>query len=396
MSADTQIANLPPPLADKRLVVHPTWTGAFRGIWLLTWQSNLTLRRLPALAFSLLLVPLLAYFTISDCSSTFSVRDLSDASSFASRLKDPPDAVSTYLRERLSPSTRQGLARWQAPGDPSSSLQEALTGDINAIVNGTSIWDKARFSSVTIRPETRSALGRNPRGADLARLNRLLLEDAYPMELSRNLNGQDSQPYLRWTIDFYLMLLLPLYCLFVCGALIRDELQGDTLGFLITRPLTRARLFLIKYFCHIIWLEGIAAVNGLLLILAGTLRHVPDLHAFPWILLGTQFLAVLVYGALSALFGLIHQRYMVLGIIYGFVVELGIGRIPTNINSLSMSHHVQTILANTKVVSELYSWPAKGWLASIGIMCLATLVFLGASSVLFTFKEYHHSEEMQK
>ncbi len=273
MSLDVPTAALVPPHAPRTLKVQPSWLGALHGIWLLTWKSNLTLRRLPALALALLLLPLLTYFTLS--------------------------------------------------------------------------------------PE-------------------------------------DSQAYLHWSIDFYLMLLLPLYCLFVCGGLVRDELQSDTLGFLLTRPLTRARLFLAKFICHIAWLQGIALVNGLLLILAAYLRQVPDLDAFPLVFLGTQFLAVLTYGALSALLGLIHQRYMVLGIIYGFVVELGIGKIPTNINSLSMSHHIQTILGNTKVINENYGWQSEGWLSSIGIMCLATCLFLSAAAVLFTFREYHHSEEMQK
>jgi two-component sensor histidine kinase len=118
--------------------------------------------------------------------STFSWGDLKDPSSFAAKLRDPADDVSTFIRDRLSESTRQDLAQWQGPGEVPPALQESLMRDLSGIIRGSSIWDKARFNKVTLRPETRNALERNPRGDDLVRVNRLLLEDAYPLELSRN------------------------------------------------------------------------------------------------------------------------------------------------------------------------------------------------------------------
>lgn len=251
----------------------PQWRDAMEGMWLFTWKTNLTWRRLPVLLASLLLVPLLAYFTLKD-------------------------------------------------------------------------------------------------GA--------------------------SRPYFLWTVDFYLVVLVPLYCLFICGAMMRDEIQGDTISFLLTRPLTRAELFLLKYLCQVIWLEMMGAVVALLLIFVGWWYQIPDLNQFALLFLSTQLLAILAYGALSALFGLVHQRYMVLGIIYGFVVELGIGKIPTNINSLSLSHHMQTLLANSLAINQYYSWTPEGTLYSQGVMLLATGIFLSMGLLLFTFKEYHHSDEMQK
>lgn len=49
---------------------HPlagaNWTSALRGVWSLTWKNRLSLKRLPMLAASLALIPLLAYLTIDD------------------------------------------------------------------------------------------------------------------------------------------------------------------------------------------------------------------------------------------------------------------------------------------------------------------------------------------
>jgi ABC-2 type transport system permease protein len=203
-------------------------------------------------------------------------------------------------------------------------------------------------------------------------------------------------PYLNWLVQFYLLLLLPLYCLSIFGAMIRDELQANTLGFLTTRPLTRARLFILKYVCELVWVQVLAAVAGSLLLIVGVLRDIPGAAGLSLLFFGVQALVILAYGALSALLGLLTPRYMVLGILYGFIVEIGIGRIPTNIHNLSLAHHIRTLLANSELIRELHQWSSTGTVFSIGLMAGAVVVFLLAGAVLFTWREYHHVEEMQK
>lgn len=219
---------------------------------------------------------------------------------------------------------------------------------------------------------------------------------AIPVLAGATIQAGTTKPFIHWTVDFYFLLLLPLYCLAVCGAMIRDELQTDTLGFLITRPLARARLFLAKFLCHVIWLQALALLSSLLLFAVGLVRSVPGAGALVPIFLASQLLAVLAYGALSALLGLINQRYMVLGIIYGFVVELGIGQIPTNVNNLSLSRHLRTLLAHDQTIRDLRDWTPDKSLLSVAALLVAAVVFLAAGAALFTYREYHHSEEMQK
>jgi hypothetical protein len=122
----------------------------------------------------------------TQASSTFSVRDLRDPPSFAAKLKQPADAVSTYVRAKLSDATRQTLAEWPGSESVSERIQKALVRDLNAIIQGELIHDTARFAGITLRPETTQVLSQNPRGKELASLNRWLLEDAYPLELSRD------------------------------------------------------------------------------------------------------------------------------------------------------------------------------------------------------------------
>jgi hypothetical protein len=67
-----------------------------------------------------------------------------------------------------------------------NTAMAVLVKSLNRVVSGPSIYDKTRFSKVTLRPETDDLLKENPQGQQLARLNKLLLEDAYPAELTKS------------------------------------------------------------------------------------------------------------------------------------------------------------------------------------------------------------------
>ena len=116
------------------------------------------------------------------CSSAFSVDDLVDLPSFAVKLQGAGQ-LAEYLRRELSVETKDLLSNYS--GGLDTKLKEALVQDLNAIVQGPSIYDPDRFSKVERRQETQDVLDGSPQGEDVARLNRLLLEDAYPQEFLR-------------------------------------------------------------------------------------------------------------------------------------------------------------------------------------------------------------------
>ena len=209
-------------------------------------------------------------------------------------------------------------------------------------------------------------------------------------------DSSQARPFYHWLIEFYLLLALPLYCLTTCGPLIRDDLQSDTLVFLLTRPISRAWLFGLKYVCQMLWLEALVAVHGLFLYGAGLARGVPEAASTMAPFFAAQFLAVLAWGALSALLGILTRRYLLLGIGYGFIVEVGIGHIPTNINSLSLTRHLQGLLGHHPILNQLYEWAPQNTGGSVGALLLGAGLFLAAGALIFTFREYHQAAEMQR
>ena len=202
--------------------------------------------------------------------------------------------------------------------------------------------------------------------------------------------------FFPWVVVFHFRVALPLYCLSILGDVVRGELQTNTLVFLATRPLTRARLFLLKLACEGLWVQIIAAGSMALLLSIGLVLHVPSIASIALKLFGIQFLAVLAYGALSALLGLIHRRFLVVGAIYGLVVEVGIGQIPTNVNNLSIARHLRTLLANIPTFNSTYQWSPDGTLTSLLVLPIAAAILTAVAAAFFTWREYHYNEEMHR
>ncbi len=200
----------------------------------------------------------------------------------------------------------------------------------------------------------------------------------------------------KFLVELYLLLVVPLFCLSNFGAMIRDELQEDTMAFLITRPVSRAKLFLLKYLALAAWLQIIVLGNVLAFYAVGVWLGIPGAASLIALLAAVQFLAVLAFGALTSLIGLLTQKYLVAGIAYGFIVEFGIGQIPTNINVLSISRHLKTFLAWNSDLALRYRWDAEGTWFSLMMVLVGTALFLLVGALLFTFKECQHAEEMQK
>jgi hypothetical protein len=100
------------------------------------------------------------------------------------------DPVSVYLWGELSAATQADLTTLAAATpNGSAAAPEALITDLNQVIDGVSIYDPARFAAVSLAPDAAAlaaeveAAGTAAAAADVVRLNRMLLEAAYPVPL---------------------------------------------------------------------------------------------------------------------------------------------------------------------------------------------------------------------
>lgn len=174
-------------------------------------------------------------------SSFFKEKDFTDLSGLAAKLRSKPDPVSKFLFDNLSKHTQDLVTKGGADSKP---LRAALAKDLNRLLekeltnkerwhkllderteveariiavnpsaatntNAKAMLDKllqdkqrteqelapimlytsARFAEVPLSKKTQRFIAQNPRSHTRIRLNRLLLEEAYPAQIAKSLGG---------------------------------------------------------------------------------------------------------------------------------------------------------------------------------------------------------------
>ena len=117
-------------------------------------------------------------------SPLLAVDDLKDPKGLGEDLRRHADPLSEYLWTRLSPRARD-LVEQSLRGSTAPNIGRTLTDELNPLLEGSSLYDPRRFAGIKLRRQTSRLIERSPTGADLVRLNRALLEDAYPTRIAR-------------------------------------------------------------------------------------------------------------------------------------------------------------------------------------------------------------------
>lgn len=136
-------------------------------------------------------------WVVEDIPLRFSLADIKSLPSFASQLLESTTEISQYIRANLSTACRQQLDDFNGPDSNPDLLRALLVEDLSNIIASGSIYNDHRFSDVSLRPKTLLLLDTDPSGDWLIRLNRLLIEDAFPRDISR-----ERDAYPKEEVDF--------------------------------------------------------------------------------------------------------------------------------------------------------------------------------------------------
>ncbi len=159
----------------------------------------------------------------------FEPEDFIDAASFATRLQEHSNPLTAFLRDKLTANTRQAIDR--AGKSVADRVLEWIARDLNVALQSEAFYTAQRFQGITLTPETLAAAQGNPTGVARTRVNRSLLEEAFPKEIAPVPEpGDDEKEVLRAegatsTIDFTVD--------FPRGAIVMHatlQLEGDLRG----------------------------------------------------------------------------------------------------------------------------------------------------------------------
>ncbi|MGH8018734.1 MAG: hypothetical protein ACREIA_10645 [Opitutaceae bacterium] len=210
----------------------------------------------------------------------------------------------------------------------------------------------------------------------------LALFGALPIE-----EGQASH-YFNWVVLFYLTFLVPALAFLSGAGALRDEMKPTAVDYVHTRPIRRAVLVAFKFAAHFLCSQASLFVALAVVVGVGVFRDIPGtLGAAPLMWLG-QALGGAVFMALGFFFASLTSRYLVLGLLYGAVIEAGIGNIPTQLAGLSLTRHLKNLLApvHADLVSLFSDAPGAG--STVTALLVVTALLLAASALIFNRREF--------
>ena len=204
--------------------------------------------------------------------------------------------------------------------------------------------------------------------------------------LLRMRQGHESE-FLPWMAQFYVGFILPVMAFLAGASAIRDEMKSSTADYVLTRPIRRVHLVVFKYLSHLACLQLFyLVVLGSLLALALSIQ-VPDLAQTAPRLVLAQLAALSAFSALGFLFGVITERYLVLGFVYAGTVEMAIGRIPTQLNHLSMTRQLSDLVSLPDASGlAVLAGPVSAW-SVVALLFGYTALFIALCAILFSRRE---------
>ncbi len=198
--------------------------------------------------------------------------------------------------------------------------------------------------------------------------------------------------YLVWASLFYVCFLVPILAFISAGAVVRDDLKPGVVDYVFTRPLRRPAFVVFRFLSHVACVQldfflalGVVVAVGSLVGVAGIWK------AIPLLLLG-QVIVALVFSAFGFLCGMLTSRYVIVGLLYGALVEVGVGSVPTQLNRISMLRHATEILqpllgdARIGMGGPLQAQPLSAP-AAIALLLAIAAVLVAITAIGFSMKE---------
>jgi DNA-directed RNA polymerase specialized sigma24 family protein len=120
-------------------------------------------------------------------SPLYSSEDIRRLKVFSDVLRQRKNPLTAYIWGILSDLTRDLLERDGLNEEQANDLRDKLLSDLNAILQGPSIYEPSRFADVELSAESRNLMQREASRNWVIWLNRSLLADAFPGQLTKGI-----------------------------------------------------------------------------------------------------------------------------------------------------------------------------------------------------------------
>jgi ABC-2 type transport system permease protein len=192
---------------------------------------------------------------------------------------------------------------------------------------------------------------------------------------------------------YWIRNVLPLAALFFATALVADEVEGRTLTYLLTRPLTRESIFAGKFAAYL-------ATTLALALPSVVLTYFVLLSARGWTAVGPSVgdlfrdvgvaaLTLVAYGALFALLGVLLKRPVIPGLLFLYGWEL-MANLPGYLPRFTLTAWLRSLIHHRPAEEGLAGLFQQVLPVGQGLVVLvvASAAFLAAAAWIFSTREY--------
>ncbi len=193
-------------------------------------------------------------------------------------------------------------------------------------------------------------------------------------------------------LPLFLQVVLVFVTLVSATALIREEIEDNTLPFLLARPVSKPELAVSKYAGYLIaglafLLPPVVVAYGVTEAYAG-LGLGADVDVLEGFLAATA-LGVLAYGALFYFLSVVLRKPLMVGLLIGFVWESVVVALPGDVPKLSLTYYLRSVLGGMISVGP-YSGNPGYVSAPVAVLVLGvfSVVMLLLSALTFQQMEF--------
>jgi ABC-type transport system involved in multi-copper enzyme maturation permease subunit len=219
----------------------------------------------------------------------------------------------------------------------------------------------------------------------------LLVKFGQVFSIQSNLSG--TYVFSNIIMTFYLQFIILILALFFGTSVCSEELEGRTLPYLSTRPISKSSFILGKYAAYTLLTIVMTVVGVVLCFFILNLNKLGDLSIYKILFRDTAVLVLglICYTSFFTFIGTFIKRSIMFGLIFSFGWENVIQYFPGSTQRFAIVHYLKSLLPSPP--SGRFSFllfrlePTPPYLAVI-MLVLITAVFLGLACLMFHFKEY--------
>jgi ABC-type transport system involved in multi-copper enzyme maturation permease subunit len=202
-----------------------------------------------------------------------------------------------------------------------------------------------------------------------------------------------ARGFIPWAGGFYVCFLLPILAFLSGAGAMRDDLGAATVDYVFTRSVSRRTYVVFRYLAQMACIQ-IDFLFALVVVAAiGIYHQVPGLGSAMPLLLLAQLIAVATFSAFGFACGMVTSRYVIVGLAYGAIIEVGIGNVPTQLNQISLVRQVLGILRpilgeNDGALTRAALTSTLGTPAIVGVLLLFSALTIALTATLFSTREF--------